>query len=357
MKYYNKMLEKVLLIAWAHLCLFGRVPMPPIPGDDPAPLYTPVTYTYNGYKIEGNALVTIDSFATGEFLGDAIIEGGCVDSNNQWNIAITGGWSSRDGWFVNYPSGSLPSVSSFGTQKVFYWPPIPGADPGLGIPYIAYFTYSFGYNTNSTFTTYWSAYGQSPNASIVQNVGGIANVWSKSGTNHDTYRVGPVLVWGYPTYRGMAGTVAQYSQKDSLLGWNGDSCLWAVELYRAIPTQPIGASISFSVSASIISSGDTVDIPLFFIGTIDPSRGVGISSVKIRPFSQSFTTNVAYTTYPGFNLDQFVAERTAQLSILDPSYPARYQAFQGGTLPSGQLLDGRIIYLGLKPFLRVKVVK
>jgi hypothetical protein len=276
--------------------------------------------------------------------------------NNQWQVNVSAGWNGWDGWYVNWPKSTAAPVSSFGTQKSFYWL-ISNADPSPKVPYFAYFTYSFGYNTDSTYTTYWSSLGWDNVYSQYVNLGGVANVWQKSGTNHDTYRIGPVLVWGYPTAPGMAGTISNYSKNDSWLFWNGDSCLWGVELYRAVPQNSSPIQIPFSIAATTIQNGSWVDIPLQTQNPIDTSIPVTVSSASVVPYSQSFIKNCTYYYYPGFNLDYFIQNQSAALSILDPDYPVRAQAYSNGTYPSTNLTDCSIIYINNKPYLRSRVIK
>lgn len=337
----------------------GPRPMPPIDFDPPPapPSYVQVSYVYEGDKISGLASVNAASYAPGTFLGNAIVDGACLDMNNQWNVSVSAGWNGWDGWYVNRPKSSVAPVSNFGTQKSFYWN-ITSASANPSIPYIAYFTYSFGYNTDSSYTTYWSALGWDNVYSQMVNLGGVANTWQKSGTNHDTYRIGPILVWGFPTSPGMAGTIATYSKRDWWLGWNGDSCLWGVELYQATPQTSTPILVPFTIAATTLNNGSWVDIPLNTTVPIDTSQPVVITNASIAPYSQSFVKNVAYVSSPGFDLSAFVQNTSAALSIRDPEYPTRSATIAAGSvLPPTGLTDGSVIYINGSAYLRVKVTK
>ncbi len=352
------MLRKFFLIfLFAPALLLG---MPPITDPDPAPppppSYVQVSYVYEGDKISGLASVNAAAYAPGEFLGNAIVDGACIDMNNQWNVSVSAGWNGWDGWYVNKPKGTSAPVSSFGTQKSFYWQ-ISNANPSPSTPYIAYFTYSFGYNTNSNYTTYWSSIGWDNVYAQYVNLGGVANTWQKSGTSHDTYRIGPVLVWGFPTSPGMAGTTATYSKRDSWLFWNGDSCLWGVELYRATPQSSAPILIPFTIAATTVNNGGWVDIPLNTTVPIDTFQPVAVSGVSVVPYSQTFVKNCAYINTPGFDLNAFVQNTSTALSIRDPEYPTRQAALAGGTLPPTGLTGCSVIYINGSPYLRAKVVK
>lgn len=335
--------------------------MPPIETDPadpppPAPSYVQVSYTYQGDKITGSAAIGTTNYVPGEFLGNAIVGGACLDMNNQWQVTLSAGWNGWDGWYVNKPKYTAAPVSSFGTQKSFYWQ-ISNADPSPKVPYFAFFTYSFGYNTDSTYTTFWSSLGWDNVYSQYVNLGGVANTWHKSGTNHDTYRVGPVLVWGFPTSPEMAGTITNYSKNSSWLGWNGDSCLWGVELYRAVPQNTSVVQVPFSIAATTLQFGSWVDIPLQIQGSIDYSSRITINSASIFPYSQSFVKNCAYYPSSNFDLNTFTQSQAAALSILDPEYHTRAALYAIGSYPSTGLTNCSIIYINNQPYLRAQVIK